>query len=76
MLISLSVDNILLPRYVNWSTNFRGQNRNGSFLFKTHEFCFICIVVGYEVRIQIAQMYLGEALNYFCRLFSAYLLLM
>ena len=23
MLISLSVDEILLPKYVNWSTNFR-----------------------------------------------------
>ena len=24
MLISISVDQILLPRYMNWSTNFRG----------------------------------------------------
>ena len=30
--VSLSVDEILLLRYVNWFTNFPG-----SFLFKTHE---------------------------------------
>ena len=24
ILISISVDEILLPRYMNWSTNFRG----------------------------------------------------
>ena len=46
MLTSLSVDEMLLPKYMNWSTNFRGlplKSRDGSFLFKTHELCFIDI---------------------------------
>ena len=29
MLTLLSVDEILLPRYLNWSTNFRGLPFNG-----------------------------------------------
>ena len=47
MLTSFSVDEILLPRYVNWSINFKGLPLNGGgfFLFKTHELCFICVYV-------------------------------
>ena len=60
MLTSLSVDEILLPRYVNWSTNLSG---NGSFLFKTHKFCFICVHIeanapGFVIEIPLEQMYL------------------
>ena len=42
MLTSLSVDEILQPRYTNWSTNFRSlsQSRNSSFLFKIYVLCF------------------------------------
>ena len=39
ILISFSVDEMLLPRYVNFSTNFREP----SFLIKTHIFHFVCI---------------------------------
>ena len=45
MLTSLSVDEILLPRYMNLSTNFEKpatENRVVS-LFKIHLLCFICI---------------------------------
>ena len=45
MLTSLSVDEILLLRHVNWSTNFRDlqlKEGDSSFLFKIHELCFIC----------------------------------
>ena len=41
MLTSLSVDEILLLRYVNMSTNFRGLPLR--VLFKIHVICFICI---------------------------------
>ena len=43
-LTSLSVEEILLLRYGNWSAYFRGlptSSGDGSFLFKTHEVCFI-----------------------------------
>ena len=45
MLTSLSVDEILLPRYVNTPINFWGlpQCGDGSFLFKIHEISFICL---------------------------------
>ena len=44
--LSLSVDEMLQPRCVKWSTNFR----DSSFLFKTHVFCFtyIHVEVSYE----------------------------
>ena len=47
MLTSISVDGMLLPRYIKWSTNFRGLalSGDGSFLFKTFVLCFICILV-------------------------------
>ena len=41
MFTSFSVDDILLPRYVNWSTT--AENGDVSFLFKTHELSFICV---------------------------------
>ena len=45
MLTLLSVDEIWLLRYVNWSTNFRGlalkKSGNGFILFKIHKICFI-----------------------------------
>ena len=38
----LSVDEILLLRYVNWFTNFNGLSFNDDIIFiKTHELCFI-----------------------------------
>ena len=45
LLTSLLVDEILLLWYVNWSTNFRGLllRVEVAFLFKRHEFCFICV---------------------------------
>ena len=47
MLTSVSVDEILLPKYVNLSTNFRSRTLrvDGSFSFKTHEHRFICVHV-------------------------------
>ena len=45
MLKTLSVDEILLSRFVNWSTNFRGLPLKvvyGTILFK-YEFCFIWV---------------------------------
>ena len=46
-LISLSVDEILLLRYLNLSTNFRCTllKLKMSFSFQTHELCFFCIHV-------------------------------
>ena len=44
MLTSFSVDVMLMPRYVNWSSNFRGLPLwDGSVLFKTYVLCFIGI---------------------------------
>ena len=40
MLAPLSVDEMLLPKYVNIVATLSGV---GSLLFKTHEFCFICV---------------------------------
>ena len=50
MLISLSVDKILLSRYTNRSTNI------GGFLFKTYLFCFIYIYLQAN-----ASLYLGTS---------------
>ena len=48
MFTLLSVDEIMLMRYVNCSTNFRGLplSGDGSFLFKIHELCLICFHIG------------------------------
>ena len=49
LLISLSVDEMLLPRYVNSSTYSRGLWLGievALFLIKTHGFCLSCIHVG------------------------------
>ena len=46
MLISISVDEMLLPRYGIWFTNLRCfplRVEIVPFLFKSHEICFICI---------------------------------
>ena len=46
LLTSLSVDEILLPKYVNWFINFRGFPSNeemAPFWTKIHEFCFIWV---------------------------------
>ena len=46
MLISFSIDEILQLSYINWSIDYRGfatKSEDSFFLFKTHEFCFICI---------------------------------
>ena len=47
MLMSFSVDETLLPRYVNLSTSFRVPPLCGdvSFLIKTHVLRFVCIQV-------------------------------
>ena len=45
MLTALSVEEIVLPMYVNLCTNFRGQTTksgDGFLTFKTHELNFIC----------------------------------
>ena len=52
MLTSLSVDEILLPRYVNWSTNFRG-------LLFNDEMAPSCFK-----GIQLGQFYLREAVGH------------
>ena len=45
MLTSLSVDEMLLPSYVNWFTSFRGLPFYDTILFKTLKLCFILIHV-------------------------------
>ena len=48
MLTSLSIDEMLLLRYLNWYTNPYGlpfKLEIGSVLFKTFVLCFICIHV-------------------------------
>ena len=75
MLISLSVEEILLLRYVNWSTNFRGSSLKmemAPFCLK-HILCFICVqrgqsflllALGYAVGILIGLRYLQEVLGH------------
>ena len=76
MFSSLSVDEILQPRYMNWSTSFRRlpfSCGNGSFLFKTHElylFVFmwrpmhLAATLGYTAEIRLEQVYLWEVLDH------------
>ena len=48
MLTSLSIDEMLLPIYMNWFTNFRDLSLRmemALFLFKTHVLCFIGIYI-------------------------------
>ena len=48
MLTSFSVDKILLPKYMNWFTNFRGiWKEDGTILIKTHEFRSIWVHASY-----------------------------
>ena len=74
ILTSLSVDEILLPRCVNLSTNFRGLPLNvemasshlkhiNSVLFTfTWRQCFLLPAPGYAAGIQLGLMYLQEVL--------------
>ena len=58
MLTSLSVDEILLPRYVNWSANFIGLVLKVD-MAQSHlkrELCFILLAPGYAVAIQLEQI--------------------
>ena len=58
MLTLFSVDEMLLLRYVNWSTNFRGLPMKveiAFFLFKMHELFFICIDVEANVSCCLFQ---------------------
>ena len=71
MLTSLSVDEILLPRYVYLSINFRGlllRIEMASCRLKLMNPVFVCLflffnasccfTLGFEVRIQFEQVYL------------------
>ena len=61
-LISLSLDEILLPRYVNWFTYFRGipfRAKIAPFLFKTRELRFIRIPI--EVNASRCLLYVIQS---------------
>ena len=70
ILTSFSVDEILLPRYVYSSTNFRGLPLRMEMAPSClrHINCFICIPVacsrGYAEEILLGQVYLREVLDY------------
>ena len=72
MLTLLSVEEILLPNYVNWSTNFRGLPLKSAISpsrLKHMNTFFIFIYVetntpGYAVGILLRQVYLKEALDH------------
>ena len=73
MLTSLSVDKILLPRYVNISTNFRGlpfkvEMYSVLFTFTQWPIPNLLLALGYSVGIQLELMYLHEALDHLCSL--------
>ena len=57
MLISLSVDEILVLRYGKWSTNFQGRLFNMEMVTKSkkHEICFICVHVQANVNYCLLQ---------------------
>ena len=71
ILTLLSIDEILLSRYGNWSTNF-----SGFFLFPTHELykrsrgdqCFLLLASYCAAEIRFEQVYLQEAVAYLCDL--------
>ena len=81
MLKSLSVDKMLLARYVNWSTNFRGlplRVEMDPFSLK-HVLSFICIhikanasscllALSYAVGILLGLLYLQEVQDHLCSL--------
>ena len=64
LLKSLLVDEIWLPRNVNYSFNFTGlpQTEDGSFSSKTYEFSFICVSVNAKASwflLQALQSWFG-----------------
>ena len=77
ILILLSVDEILLSRHVNKTTNFRG----GTISIKTHEFCFMwiyvetnafcCLFLVMQQRLYGCIMWIYVETNAFCCLFLA-----
>ena len=86
MLILLSVDKMLLPRYVNWSTDFRGWPlwvQITPFCLKCNFTvkCLLLLALGYAVGIQLGLMHLYKAIclvsvcHNFCGILSAFRLL-
>ena len=78
MITSLSVDEMSLPRYGNWSTNFRGlalKVKMASSCLKHKQFylcscrgqCLLLIAPGYVIWIQFGLLYLQS----FCGITSA-----
>ena len=74
-LTSLSVDEILLLRYMNFSTNFRDLPLKGemapshskhmhSVLCSHGSQCFLLLVLGYAGGIHLGQVYLQEAVDH------------
>ena len=76
MLTSLSIDEILLPRYENLSTNFRGlllkgemalshlKHMNSVLFLSCEDQCLLLLALGYAVGIQLGQVHLKEALDH------------
>ena len=81
MMTLISVDEMLLPRYVNCSTIFRSLSLRmamASFLFKTHVLCFICIHIEACCRllgIMFGLVYLQGALGHHHSLYLSSFLL-
>ena len=68
MLTLLFVDEMMLPKYVNWSTNFRGIPFTGTILIKTHELYFTWVPTDINATCCLLQaMQQGFGLNkYIC----------
>ena len=65
-----TVDEILLPKYVDWFTNFRGvsfdDETTPSCLKQINSFrdqCLLLPITGYAMDIQLELVYLQEALD-------------
>ena len=70
MLTSLSVDEILLLRYMNWSTNFRGlilnvemTPRNLFYLSSRRDYCLLMPATGFATELRLDHVYLREAFD-------------